>query len=249
MKLFISPKYGYHSDSVRLIEAARAKNIETETLLNAWHGVSKDKEPVALYGDHAFCEFVAQEMHWNLWQNSIDWITKIPNSFVKRDIVCCTLAELKDIQKTEQSILDCKWLEPADDPCFQPAIYTDYFPRVPEETPILASTVHEWVCKYRFVCIKGKIATSCCYRINKIFNTPNIWNTRYEGHGCTAESVMNTILNHFNTAPACVIDIGYIKEVGWSVISTQPIWAAEIYGCDASRFLDGLFYACQKLQS
>lgn len=250
MILFISPKYGAKADSVRLIEAARKRNIRTETLLNSWNTANKEVLPgeeVAVYGEHAFCEFIAQEMRWNLYQNSLDWIAQLPLTFTKRTIRYLTLEQVIATENSVRNILGQKVLEPADDPCFMKGIHETRFPKVPQDTPILVSMDHEWTMKYRYVIIDRKIATSCCYRVQGIYNEPAIWESRAVMDGITPESFVHTLLDNVNVAPSCVIDIGYLKNAGWAVSGTKPIWMAELYGCSPSRFLDALFASCKRL--
>ena len=249
MILFISPKYGIRSDAVSLIQAARARGIRTETLLNNWRGIENlvgADERVALYGEHPFCEFVAQEMRWNIYQNSLDWIARIPQHFRKRSIRYMTMEEVIDTEATNQSVLEKRILEPADEPCFQTAIYQSRFPRVPNDTPVLVSTDHEWTAKFRFVIVNKKIAARCCYRISNVVNTPTIWNTRFEYGGIDDVTFVENLLEQVNCAPGCVIDVGVIKDAGWAVASTRPIWTAELFGCNPAGFLDGLFAACKR---
>jgi len=245
MILFISPKYGSRADSVKLIEAARKHHIRTETLLNNWNRVIAVNEKTALYGERAFCEFMAQEMRWNLYQNSLNWIAGLPHAFIKRSIKYMSLEGLQKLTKSDNSICNKRILEPADEPLFSTGIYTR-LPRVPSDTPILVSSVCEWAAKFRFVIIDGKVATSCCFQIESIFNEPVIWQTNYERDGITADAFVHTLLNHVNTAPGCVIDVGYIKGSGWAVVGTQPIWSAELYGCRPTPFLNALFEACKQ---
>lgn len=252
MILYISPKYGCRPDTVRLIEAARKRNIHTETLLNRWNGQAPKGEPLAFYGEHAFCEFMAQELRYNLHQNSLDWVAQLPHAFVKRSVKCISLKEVIELENTTQQILGKRILEPADDPCFLGGIHEDRFPRVPDKTPILVSTDHEWVAKYRMIIINGRIATRCCYRVDNIFNTPTIWGMEYEERGINSIAFTRALLSHTNTAPACVIDVGMMKGLarneGWAVCGTYPIWSSPVFGCDPSQFLDGLFEACQPVK-
>ncbi len=250
MILFISPKYGSKSDSVRLIEAARRANIRTETLLNNWHNVSKtinQSERTALYGEHAFCEFVAQEMRWNLYQNSLDWITKLPLTFIKRSIQCVSLEEVIEMENSGRYVLGKRVLEPADDPCFHKGVHETNFPRVPLDTPILVSMNQEWEVKFRFVIANKKIATSCCYQMYGVYNSPSIWKAQVEIDGMTPDRFVHTLLDTVETAPGCVIDIGYLKNAGWAVSGAKPVWAAELYGCEPRPFVDALFAACVRM--
>lgn len=250
MVIFISPKFGLKPGTVQLIQAARTKGIETNTLLNSWRYDEKELNVKSFihgapYGEHSFCDFIAQEMKWNLFQNSFDWVAKLPTGLLKRHIKYSTIREAKELDKN-QLIINNKVLESVGDPLFMTAIHGK-FPDVPPETPILIHSDVEWIVKYRFVIINGKIATFCCYRVFSLFNTPSIWNNSFKGENTTAEAFVQTILNHFETAPACILDVGFIKDTGWSVVGTYPIWTSDLYGCDPFEFIKGIFTACKPI--
>jgi len=249
MILLISSRYSARADVTPLIETARENGIEVCKFLNSWSTHEQTlsvKKRGAIYGEHAFAEFAAEQLGWNLYQNSPDWITKLPQAFLKRNVKCYELRALKKLEQDKKVILGKKFLEPADEPCFQPGIY-DKFPNVPPDTLILAHTVQDWKVKYRFVIVNQKIVTYCCYKLLNMFNDPVIWDTVYldKQSGVTAPSFVQTLLNHNNCAPSCVIDVGFAEELGWSVVGTYPIWAASIYGCNPNQFLKGIFSCCE----
>lgn len=250
MLLVISPKYGAKHDAALLKEAAKTKNIDTTTLVNSWSYTAQNiggKMAVAPYGEHAFCEFIAQEMNINLYQNCLDWTARLPHHFLKRTLRYMTLGDVIDAESQNQSILGKRVLEPADEPCFLTGIWDERFPRVPKDTPVLVHGDDDWMVKYRFIIINGQIADYCCYKVCNIFNTPSIWRNKFNAKGVTEDIFVTTLLNHFRTAPACVLDVGYIKDTGWSVWNTYPIWSSEIYGCDPYVMLKGIFTACKQM--
>jgi hypothetical protein len=255
MMLFISSKYGGRVDSVKLIEAARSVGIRTTTLLNTWNtdnapGVySGAHEHVAPYGEHAFCEFLAQEMRLNLYSNSLDWVARLPKPMVKRNIKCMSLGDITDIESERRGILGIKHLEPADDACFMPGVHSR-IPRAPRDTKVLVHDEVDWTVKYRFLIVNGRIESFCCFKLSAIFNNPSIHGTNFIGGSITAEAFMKTVLENHNTAPACIIDVGYIKpgvggsSGGWGVCGTYPVWSSELYGLDPLAFLRALFVSC-----
>lgn len=249
MILFISPKFGARPDSTKLINAAHARGIHTYTFLNNWNGHSsffKTGDIGALYGEHAFCDFAAQELRWNLYQNSLDWISKLPHAFIKRSIKYMTMEEVIDLENAQQSVLDARILEPADEPCFPAQVYPARFPRVPLNTPVLVSTNCKWKVKYRYIIANNRIVTSCCYLVDTVFNEPVIWQMKYNENDTTADEFIKTLLNHVNCAPGCVVDVGIIEGAGWAICGTYPIWSSELYGCDPKGFLEALFAACKQ---
>lgn len=243
MMLFISPNYGEKRDGALLADCAKKRGVKVHTFFNSWsrsNNILTPNEKGAVYGEQAFCEFIAQEMRWNIYQNSLDWTARLHKSFLKRSVRCLPLKNLKNEEKQSSGILDRKYLMPADDKLFQSGIYTDRFPKAPSDCPILVSDIVDWSIKYRFIIQYQEIATYCCYRIEHIHNNPSIWQCQAEYAGITAHQFVSALLERVNCSPACVIDVGYIKGAGWAVDKTLPIWSSEIYGCRIDRFLDAL---------
>ena len=63
----------------------------------------------------------------------------------------------------------------------------------------------------------------------------------------TPQRFVDTLLDHVEVAPGCIIDVGYLKHAGWAVSGTKPIWSADLYGCNPNAFLDALFASCQRM--
>ncbi len=243
MILFISPSYALRPETNRLIMAANRRNIKVHKCFNSWKETDTSLDVYGVgapYGEQAFCEFIAQEMRWNLYQNSLDWLSKLPHTFVKRSIRYLTMDKVKDVERLKGSILDKRFLTPADEQSFTPGIWSDRFPPVGDDTPVNVSTVDQWAVKFRFVIMNGKPVSECCYYAYGTYNTLSIWHTEVNFNGTTARDFLNSLLDQTNSA-ACIIDIGYLQNAqGWAVIGTQPIWTAELYGCDEDKFLEAL---------
>lgn len=250
MMFLISSKFGEKPGTIGLIKAANKRGFSVHTVMNSI-GQYKTSlsigERIIVYGEPAFCEFVAQEFNHNIVQNSLDWITKIDKFFLKRNVSYMTIDEASKIEKEHGGILNNKVLEPADDQCFNTGMYNGAFPKVPGKTPILVHPEEIWDAKFRFIIIDGKIATKCCYRLSNIFNTPTIWQTEFIGDKITSEAFVKTLISHYNTAHSCIIDVGFIKDRGWCVCGTYPIWSSDPYGCNSEVFLSGLIEACRPL--
>lgn len=248
MILFISPNFGQRENIKNLISAAREQNIKTEICFLKFNkNLITNDEFCAVYGEEAFCEWVAEECNLNLHQNSLDWIAKVAHPFVKRKINFLTLQEAKKEQKLNNSILNKKRIDPADDKCFKGGVL-DAFPNVSDSTPILLSDNVDWKFKFRYIIKEGKVVTRCCYQIDKLFNNKTTSQTNIKVAGIDNNSFMQTILTHINCAPSCVIDIGVNKETNmWGIIKTKPIWASDFLGCDPQFFLDALIHSCRKI--
>lgn len=252
MLLFVSPAFAARQSLEPLYTAARSHGIEVRKMLATWN---KDRECAAIphnsvgavYGEQPFCEFIAQEMKWALYQNSIEWLSELPHTFLKRSIKYMTLADAKELEKASGSVLDRRFIAPADEVSFSTAIYVDRFPAVGDETPVFLSSNELWDVRCRYVILNGKIVTNCCYYAYNTFNEPIIWDAVCNLGNNTATNFMNTVLDHVRVAPSCVVDIGYLKEGGWAVIGSQPIWTANIFGCKPLPFLRALMSSCKQL--
>lgn len=246
MMLLISAKYDKLPDTNRLRAAAERRFIRTTVLSNNWDRSKLDKSLV-FYGEHAFCEFLAQETNYNLLQNSLDWVAELDHEFIKRNIKCISLEEVIDLENSNQSILGKQFLEPADDPSFIPACYEVRFPRVPPDTEILVHTPHKWSVKYRCVIVHSTIVTHCCYQIGSIRNTPNIWLTDWTEDKIHPIEFAKQVIAKFHGAPAYILDVGYIENTGWAVCGTHPVWSSEVFGCDPNKYLDALIASCKPI--
>lgn len=249
MILFISPEYGNSPGAITLLQAAQKRNIRCETLHNAWTGKLLTRYPEAgtegaPYGNNAFAEFLGQELRWNLRQNSLSWILQLPKQLVKRDIRRMTADKMHEEQQFKRNMLG-NFFEPVDGRSFLPGTYDNGLPDLPDEEEIFVSEPVVWTVKYRYVIIDGRIASWCCYRVFNVFNNPSIWRNLTQEKGVTNDSFVRTVLDHYRGAPAYILDVGFIKDRGWAVVGSYPMWSSEVYGCDGDAFLQGLFTACE----
>lgn len=253
MILYISPRFSNRPNGEQLIQVAKKLGIRTDIVAHQFRAThEKSRMDIktamgAVYGEHAFCEFVAQEMRWNLYSNCLDWVTKIPYQYSRRGILYGTLGDMRTIQGINQSILNQKILEPADDNSFVMGKYVTKFPEVPEQTRILAHDETEWKAKYRAIIVNGKLEDICCYRIvdNSLETHGEIAQYCYTAKGVTAMDFIGDVLKNNTTAPACILDVGAIEN-GWAVIGTYPIWTSDYYACSPVKFLKALFASCEK---
>lgn len=242
--LFISPEYSRQLRLNTLLETARQNKITVIGCGNTWEGdeIFIAGSEGAVYGTYAFCEWVAERMNWNLLQNSPDWVTKLEKNFLKRSIQHTRLGDLK------RSALDRRQrIDPADDNSFVGGTWFPAHPKVPVETQILLSDEVNWYCRYRYVIMNGKVVTGCCYQLEKTYNTPSIWGTLILKNNINAHQFIKTVVETYECAPACVIDVGFIEDKGWAVVGTHPVWTSEMFGVSSKEFLLSLFAGCQQI--
>lgn len=203
------------------------------------------KQPGAVYGEQFFCEIVAEQMGWKLLSNSLDWLTKLPEEYTNRKIIFTKLAEARLL--TEE-----KFIKPADDKCFPAKVYLSGkdLPITPviDDAPTLISDVMKFTSEYRCF-VKNKIVTTaCCYLYQKIgmqepaINKPE----HYNNNNDVVIEFVNKLLqdSRVECADGTVIDVGRFKKDTYTVIESNPVWAAGIYGCEPVAVLDAIKAAC-----
>lgn len=229
----------------KVIQAPSGWRLDDELVLSASKGVA--------YGSQTFCEVIAMQMKWQLKQNSFDWLAKLPERFVKRNIQFMTMAEAKKL--TEK-----KFIKPADDKVFAAAVYEPgtFNPHasIPDDTPTLVSDVVQWDIEYRCFVAGTTCYTWSNYLFHGEINDPRYHHMINTDYPHPAEFVQE-VLKHTNThvdrsgnpifmmnetsgTVPSVVDVGIIHGKGMAVIETNQAWASGIYGCDPDRVLDVL---------
>lgn len=242
--LITQPRVGTsHNEILALQTAAREMGWGVISAPSGWR---LDEEVTVAgvqgvpYGSQTFCEVIAQQMNWKLFQHRFDWLAKLSKDWTKRQVDFMPLSDAKKI--TER-----KFIKPADDKCFEAKVYEPgtFNPHesIPDDYPCLVSEIVEFTMEYR--CFVGKGESS---------HYPFTW-SNYLFHGQINEPHLHRMipadLEHIDdfmnwvlwdcfkkemSGPA-VIDVGVIPGKGWAVIETNQAWASGLYGCDPMEAL------------
>ncbi len=248
MILITQPRVGTsHNEILALHAAAHEKGREVVPAPSGWRlddDLIKSGVPGVAYGSQTFCEVIAMQMNWQLKQNSFDWLAKLPERFVKRNVQFMTLAEAKNLP-------DKKFIKPADDKVFAAAVYEpgtlNPHETVPLDTPTLVSDIVEWDIEYRCFVTEYGVRTWSSYLFFGEINNPkyhHMVNEDYEHPVQFVNSLlMKLMADGIETVPS-VIDVGIIPGKGMAVIESNQAWASGIYGCDPSKVLEVLERSC-----
>ena len=244
--LFISqPRVGrLHNEILAMQMVARARGWDTHGAHFGWRlpdEVIESKVAGCPYGSQTFCEVICQQMNWGLIGNSHDWLTKIPQKFLKREVKFCLLKEARNLE-----FEGSRFIKPADDKCFDAKIYTEqeFDPPIVvlDDTPVIISDPVEFTEEYRCFVDGKKCLTVSCYLYHGEINEPKNW---YNPNCIEAEKFVNKAISAVPTVPS-VVDVG-IMENGWAVIESNQAWASGIYGCEPDSVLTVLEQTCYKL--
>lgn len=239
--LILSPRYT--PDSINLRRAALAMNWQVERLQN--YRVSSNYETVniAMYGEALFTTFIAEQLEHILLEASADWLGKLPQQYLQRDLRFSTLKDARNINKPT-------FIKPAEGKSFQAQVYysSDKLPSEdsqPDNMPIYMSEPVNWEIEFRCFVLEREIATLSIYSRNGTLAENEQW-LASEQEFKEARKFIGAVLSNENVKmpPAYVLDVGRISGRGWAIVEANPAWASGIYGCDTSAILPVLQRSC-----
>lgn len=182
------------------------------------------------YGSQIFCEVIAQQLNWRLLLNSFDWLANLPGKFLLRQVDFMTLEQAKCLSER-------KFIKPADDKCFDAKVYNpgEFQPNevLSRDTPVLVSDEVDFTLEYRCFVKNQEVKSISIYLNNgqMVGDNPSA-----QVDLATAKNFCQEVLNEVKSVDA-VIDVGLIKDRGWAVIETNPVWASGLYCCDPAEAL------------
>lgn len=251
--LFITqPRAGrLHNEIIGLQTMARELNWE---VVGAECGWRLTDEMIAThdvgvpYGSQTFCEVISQQMNWKLIENPHDWLAKLPQEFLKRDVKFILLKEFREMSFIRNFIFNnTLFIKPADAKCFDAKVYQpgEFNPPdvVEDNTPVLISEPVEFVEEYRCFVDGERVRTVSCYLYHGEINEPKNW---YNPNCLKAKEFANRVLEAVHTEPS-VVDVGLIKGKGWAVLESNQAWASGMYGCDPYEVLQVIQQTCKNI--
>lgn len=254
MILITQPRVGTsHNEILALQIAAREMGWEVLSAPSGWRldeELTKRGLTGVPYGSQTFGEVIAQQMGWELKLNSFDWLARVPQKFLKRQVDFMTLGEAKKLQTT-------KFIKPADDKVFQAKVYVPGDLVTPDvvtdDTPTLVSDIVQFDLEYRcFVDSNGRVQTWSNYIFFDHIADPRMWKMVPDDDMpmwlFVEKAVTLMALNGTPTEPS-VVDVGYIHGKGWAIIESNQAWASGLYGCDPMQALRVMEKSCVKQSS
>lgn len=256
MILITQPRVGTsHNEILALQVAAREMGWEVLSAPSGWRldeELTKKGLQGVPYGSQTFGEVIAQQMGWELKQNSFDWLARVPQKFLKRQVDFMTLGEAKKLQKT-------KFIKPADDKVFEAKVYAPGELVTPDvvtdDTPTLVSDIVQFDLEYRCFVMHGYVMTWSNYICYEHMADPNYWNMVPIMTGKTKLDRMmpydfvTKLCREYIVTEASVVDVGRIPGKGWAIIESNQAWASGLYGCDPMQALRVMEKSCVKQSS
>ena len=180
-----------------------------------WDPPTLDPAQVRLYGNHIFCEILAQKLSLQLVRPPDALLARLPTALLGRAVSAATLGG---------PLRFPRFYKPLAPKLFRAAVYPDpaaleaEIQGLPPETEILVSDVVSFAAEARAFLLDGIVRTC----------------SLYEGAGelqgvralCTAVAAQGALPR------TCVLDAGWIDGVGWVLVEANASWGAGLNGCD-----------------
>lgn len=229
----------YSTDSNLINQATYSSDLKSLRCLKWNVPVNERKNIIGVYGEDFFTTHIASQCGFYLSNVKSNWLTNVPNKYVKRTI---TYEKLKDI-----SIKD-SFIKPVDTKYFKAGIYKTKeaihgYDTLDKNQYVYTSNVVEWDCEIRTFVQNHTIKTYSTYLKNgQYFIDPNIPKDK-DGF----EKFTNAFLSdsEVKLPEAIVIDFGYIKDLGWAVIEANPFYSSGIYACNPEKVLEIITKSCK----
>ncbi len=237
--LILPPRYTVDTNLIRRAAISAGWEIER---LRSWRAEKwlRTADPV-LYGEPLFAAVVAKSLGLALLEPSFDWLTGVPEKYLRRNVEYMSLGEARLIRNKA-------FIKPADDKSFVAKVYNSgsELPDndiLPNTIPVLVSEVVNWSVEFRGFVLNRCVVTKSPYLQNgKLCQASDGSWVALSKERQQASEFFATILadQQVELPPAVVVDIGIIEGSGWAIIEANPAWGSGIYGCDPCEILNVL---------
>jgi hypothetical protein len=229
---FIVP--GSATPTVRALSvvATRRGLVVLPTALSSPLAVVPTSDQVHLFGGPRLAARVQQQSPLALLEPHDDWLTHLPERFVRRRVRLVTALEAYGLQE--------RWfVKMPREKGLEPGPYHGYeLPTLPEDEPLLVSDLVAMTDEYRFWILDGVVHASSTYRLG---GRPDARPLDPEGSGSILRFMDDLLSDQADHLPsAVVVDVAWLgrPSPGWAVVEANMAWFSAHYAADPSRVLD-----------
>jgi hypothetical protein len=233
--LILSPRYS--DDSIKLRRAAVALGWDVMRLAS-WRCPDdfEPEEPV-LYAEPLFNEAVAEQLGLAVVQPPEDFLARLPQEHLKREIRLMTAAEARTLPGPV-------FLKPPNRKTFPARVYASgaKLPEMADGDPVLTSEPVVWTAEFRFFVRDRRVHAWSPYWLHgALARKDDEWVAEPEIAAATRELVDRLLADPRADLPAAlVIDAGVIRAAGPAIVEANEASGAGIYGCDPRDVLEVL---------
>lgn len=233
--LILSPRYS--DDSIKLRRAAIALGWDVMRLAS-WRCPDdfEPEEPV-LFAEPLFNAAVADQLGLKVVEPPEDFLTRLPEPYVKRRVRLMTAAEARTLPGPV-------FLKPPNRKTFPARVYVSgsALPDMPDDDPVLVSEPVEWDAEFRFFIRNRHVCAWSPYWLSgALARNSDEWIVN-PNMVARARNLVDRLLadSEAGLPVAFVLDAGVIRDVGAAVVEANQASGAGIYGCDPRDVLDVL---------
>lgn len=227
-------------DSQRLWRAALNAGWEIERPGYGEVEYAKITNPV-IYGGSLFAYHAAQKLGVSLVEPSEDWLTHVPENFLRREVLFTTLEDAYVLKYPA-------FVKPAGEKSFGARVYKSgaelrqVAVSFNQKMNVLVSDPVKFEVEYRCFVLKNRIATASVYiREGTLAERDGEWPCE---DGELNEAVLFAHEVVYRMADQCpvafVLDVGRIADRGWAVVEANPCWGSGLCSCDEFKVLQVL---------
>jgi hypothetical protein len=246
--LVLTPRHS--PDSQRLWKTAIGIGWGVERPGSNWSPTTEIPDPV-IYGEAMFAYQCADTLGVQLVEPPEDWLSHVPDVFLRRDIIFTTLDDAYVLRYPA-------FVKPAGEKAFEARVYgsgaelrTSAAPS-PGTMKVYVSDPVDFEVEYRCFVLRGRVITASVYiRGGRLAERGGEWPC---DDGELNEAVLFAHGVVYRMGPhlcpeAFVLDVGRIRKRGWAVVKANPCWGSGLCGCDGAKVLEVLRRATISLPS
>lgn len=231
--LILTPRY---SDDSQVLWRAAAQLGWTVERLAGWRVPDRLQvlSDVALYVEALFGPTIADQFGIELLSPPEDWLVRLPFEYKLRNIQLTTLG----VARRSEAIA---FVKPPNDKSFPASVYvgSSLPSEYDDDMPVLVSDVVSWEIEFRCFVLDRELVTYSIYSRNGELQKDSQFQSEMAEDQGLEQFITRLLIDPRVDLPAAtVIDVGYIKGLGWACVEQNAAWGAGIYGCDPRKVLE-----------
>lgn len=232
-----------------VVPTRETRNIDLFSEVCFWSGIqvlrveigTEDRLPegwtlmnTTVHGGPAFCRKIAETLSASVVEPADAFLFLLPDEYTNRTIGLMKLHQAR-------TLVWPKFIKPVNDKHFRAAVYPSGADLVTDaslsEEMVLISDPVEWDCEYRMFVCDFQVRVFSAYRM-----ADGVVATEEQKEQARAFCERVLADKRVQLPRAVVVDVGYIRGIGWSVVEANAAVMSSIYDCDPILVLEVLEY-------
>lgn len=221
--LFLEVCFWSDIQAIRLAPGTESRLAPEWTLTNT-----------TVHGGPTFCRTVASALGGSVLEPAPDFLPTLPREYVRRQIALMALGEARGLTMP-------MFIKPVADKRFRAAVYGSGAELTADAAldlePVLVSDPVVWDHEFRVFVLDYQVRSSSPYSPH---DTVTATEEQHEGARAFVAAVLAD--KRVQLPRSVVLDVGWIRGIGWAVIEANEAVMNGIYDCDPIAVLEVLEY-------